>query len=320
MRHRLALLSLLFILQTLPVLADPPGTSAVPLSKNDKIRIYIIDTKGTDLIRGTFGQENVIRSADQDPHDFLVSLEGKIYVPYVGAISVDGLTSVQVEKIIWERLSPKRPLQDVSVLCMTPKYNVIYINGEVSQPGMYKLDLTKPDENRLLSVISSAGGFTPRADKENIAIIHNNGGVVTVNLTTMVTDLNVGQNLPLHDKDTVIVPQSLGKVYVLGEITTPGGYPFITGATMLDYLSEAGGLKTSAAFDNIGIVRKSGDRYTVYKNSVNGDMTMHLPAKFTLQTGDIIYAAKSFFADWKDIAVFLGAARDYTTVYDWVVR
>jgi protein involved in polysaccharide export with SLBB domain len=71
-------------------------------------------------------------------------------------------------------------------------------------------------------------------------------------------------------------------IRLMGEINQPGAYSFQNGKTVLDYLTMAGGLKTSANLERIYIYRPDGKTHKV------AQFTLLEPQSFSLAPGDLL--------------------------------
>lgn len=309
MMQKFKLLIILILIYAL----TPCTLISSPIENGDILQVYVTDRNGSDLLVGTFTGTT---TTGIDPHQFRVSNEGRIHLPNIGTLQAAGFEPEEVEKQIIRRIGRYIKLKDVAVLNVTPKFNRIYVLGEVNLAGMYKVDATKPHESKLMNVINMAGGFTDKSDQKRITIIRQDGTRTEVNLYNMLKNKSTSENLTLNDKDTVMVSQSLSRVYVLGEVTRPGGYAYIEGASFEDYIAEAGGANTSAAYDNIGIVKKGEKKNKIYKVHLSDNIVYNGEKKIPIEPGNIIYVPRSFFADWKDLGVVLGMARDTLYIYD----
>jgi len=291
----------------------------VKIEKNDTLKIYIIDYQGIDIILGSFTSLSAAAQSN-DPHLFKVSLEGRIFIPNIGAIIVEGKTTSEIEQIIKTKFTSTTSLKEVAVLMMTEKTNQIYVLGEVLHPGMYRTDQTKPYENKLMNLINMAGGFTDRAGKDDIRIMKENGQVVSVNIFEMINHNALKENINLDDKDTIIVGQGVSRVYVIGEVKQAGPISYLMNASYTDYIAEAGGLNNTAEKNNIGIIRRTKDKNMIYRVSMDESYLLNNKDQITLLPGDIIYVARSFMADWKDLSSILGIARDSIYIYDTIKK
>jgi len=161
--------------------ALPPGNavamqSAYLLGAGDKIRIT------------TFGFKEL-------GGDFVVSADGSIALPLIGAVKVVGLSPSQLEQSISGKLAGGGFVRDPRVGAEVTEYRPYYILGEVAKPGQY------PFTNGLTVVkaVATAQGFTYRANKRNIFIIRDDAGVEVSTVLTAAT--------PLHPGDTVRVAE-----------------------------------------------------------------------------------------------------------------
>lgn len=130
---------------------EPKTTNAVSsyrLGAGDHIRIQVL------------GEEDLSVEAR-------LSDAGTISYPFLGEIKVMGLTVGELEALITRRLQGDF-LVDPQVNVTVAEYRPFFINGEVKQPGgfPYQPGLT------LRKAVALAGGFTERASKSSIYVIH----------------------------------------------------------------------------------------------------------------------------------------------------
>lgn len=96
--------------------------------------------------------------------------DGVIVYPFIGKIQVLGMSLSQLQSYITDFLKGDY-LVNPNVNVTIKEYRKFYIRGEVSQPGSYPyypgLTINK--------AVSIAGGFTERAARNKIYIIHENG-------------------------------------------------------------------------------------------------------------------------------------------------
>lgn len=105
-----------------------------------------------------FGQDDLTIEA-------LLGNSGKINYPFLGEISIAGLTVKQVEIFIEEGLKGDY-LINPNVYVQVLEYRPFYIHGEVKQPGGYPYH----PGMTINQAVALAGGLTPRADDGSISI------------------------------------------------------------------------------------------------------------------------------------------------------
>jgi polysaccharide biosynthesis/export protein len=77
--------------------------------------------------------------------------------------------------------------------------------------------------------------------------------VLRINLRDIQSG-DLQKNVALRPHDTVFVPQA-PKVFVSGEVRSPGAYPFALGTTVRQAISLAGGLTPDGSSGRIRVVR-----------------------------------------------------------------
>lgn len=170
-----------------------------------------VRTKGTDyrISPADLLKITVYREDDLN-REVRVSQQGTISFPLVGALRVGGMSVIEAEKALSERLSEYLRSPQLTVFVKEYGNKHVYILGEVKKPGSYEL----PTESQLtvLEAISLAGGFSDVAAKDRTRVIRTAADGKSVNLTIQVTDITShgkkDKDIPLEPNDVVYVPQS----------------------------------------------------------------------------------------------------------------
>ena len=144
-----------------------------------------------------------------------VSSEGEILYPYLGTLKVAGKTARELEKEI-QVLLERDYLHEPYVVVFTKEYhiNIISVMGEVEKPKT--IDLNKYKVTTIFEAISMAGGFSDKANKDNIQIIRitpsGTKEYITVKLNSLISKLKSGK-VEIEDK-TAIKP---GDIIIVSE-------------------------------------------------------------------------------------------------------
>jgi polysaccharide export outer membrane protein len=132
--------------------------------------------------------------------------DGKISLPLIGELQVSGLTAVNVQQIVTQKLREYISDPAVAVIVQEVKSRTYTILGKVSKPGSY--ELAKP--TTVLEAIAIAGGFLDFAKKSKISIIrHTDKGppeTVYFDYKKVTEGRNPEQNVELKNGDTIVVP------------------------------------------------------------------------------------------------------------------
>jgi polysaccharide export outer membrane protein len=113
----------------------------------------------------TFGSEQL-------SGEFQIADTGKLAFPLLGSIPAAGVTTDQLQETLDQALRQKNILTDPKVAVEVVSYRPVFILGEVSRPGSYPY---QPGMT-VLSAVSTAGGFTYRAQEGFASITRTTGG------------------------------------------------------------------------------------------------------------------------------------------------
>src|SRR5512140_40099 len=182
----------------------------------------------------------------------VVSPEGDVYLPDVGAIAVAGRTLAEGKDAI--RAAARRILLDVRVDVSLTRLRMfkVSVGGEVRSPGVYAATAV----TRLQELLREAGGLTDSAAVRDIRIQPPQGGPVRhVDLLPFLLQGRVtGSNPFLSDGQSVFVPRRSRLVRVQGAVIYPGTYDLPDSGTTVSGLLDLVGLEPNAAPDRISLV------------------------------------------------------------------
>jgi polysaccharide export outer membrane protein len=136
-----------------------------------------------------------------------VRMDGNISLPLIHEMKAAGLTPLQLEEAITEKLKGFYENPNVSVTVMETNSFNVYISGEVRTPGVYRLG----EETTILQIIPMAGGFTEWAKENKILIIRKENGRekrFTVDYKKAMKGDDPSSNVVLKPGDTIIVEAS----------------------------------------------------------------------------------------------------------------
>ncbi|HEV3217289.1 MAG TPA: polysaccharide biosynthesis/export family protein [Vicinamibacterales bacterium] len=192
-----------------------------------------------------------------------VDNDGTFPFQYLGRVKADELTLVEVESNIRKGLADgyvRNP--QVSVEIDQYHSQNVYVLGEVRAPNKYSL----PGNSTLIDVLTQAGSVTSTAGHW-VYINHARQGTLiggpaatsdtsTADLRINLNDIQSGkaQNVKIQDGDTIWIPKAQ-IIYVVGEVRTPGGFPYDETMTVFDAISLAGGVTEKGSNTRLSIRR-----------------------------------------------------------------
>jgi len=171
----------------------------------------------------------------------------------------------------------------------------------VQTPGVLPLNdvpLTIAD------AISLSGGLTENAHKSGVNISRN-GKVYEIDLKALYDHADSSQNLTLQHGDIVnVLDRSQQKVFMMGEIRTPGSVEIINGQLSLAAaIGEAGGVnQLSADSGGIYVVRNTDqDQPEIFHLDARYATGMLLAERFAMQAQDVVFVDTAGISQWNRV-------------------
>jgi polysaccharide export outer membrane protein len=192
-----------------------------------------------------------------------VDNDGTIPFQYLQRVKAENLTVAQIGELLRKGLADgyiRNPQVEVQV----EQYHSqnVYVLGEVKAAGKYSL----PGNSTLVDVLTQAGSTLPTAGHWVLINHHKEGSALTGPVMTGATgdaDLKINLNdiqsgkahtIQIHDGDTIFVPKA-ERIFVNGNVRTPGAYPFDDGMTVFEAIGIAGGVSEKGSSSRLSIKR-----------------------------------------------------------------
>jgi polysaccharide export outer membrane protein len=227
--------------------------------------------------------------------------DGYMFYPYVGMVKAGGMNVAALRDVLTERLSRyiQNPQLDVRVVAYRSKR--VYVVGEVRNPGVLQLDdlpMTIAD------AISLTGGLTPDAWKSGVNVSRK-GQVYEIDLKALYDFADSTQNLMLRHGDIVnVLDRSQQKVFVMGEVRTPGSVEIINGElTLAAALGEVGGVNQNTANPSgIYVVRGTDEEQPrIFHLDAQFATGMLLAERFDMQAQDVVFVDTAGVSQWNRV-------------------
>lgn len=167
-----------------------------------------------DPLRYTLGPDDIVEITVMRHPEFSgvypINLEGKIQYKFVGDIDVNSLTKLEVEEKVKGVISNYVISPEVNVTVTEYKSKVIYVLGEVAQPGKYYM---RSESIPVREAIVQAGLPTLSAAmrKSRIVTPAKDGRAKTrrVDLYSVLYSGNLKNNLNMYPGDVLYVPSTV---------------------------------------------------------------------------------------------------------------
>ena len=172
---------------------------------------YTASVDYADPMKYVLGPDDVIQIDVMRHPEFTgiypVNLEGKIQYKFVGDIEVEGLTKKELEDKIGNIIANFVVSPEINVTVLEYKSKVVYVLGEVAQPGKYYL---RSESLPVREAVVQAGLPLQSAAMRKCRIItpakDGNAKVKSVDLYSVLYGGNLKHNYEMHAGDVLYVP------------------------------------------------------------------------------------------------------------------
>jgi polysaccharide biosynthesis/export protein len=308
-------LTLAVLVSTLPILpgrAQSPEGATIPIQPPEDTRAEQAYTLGAgDLVRIDSFDTPELKLEER----YGVLVDGSLNLPWVGTVSVAGLTLKQASDALSLRYSRfvRKPLITVSLA--SPRPLKVGVFGEVNRPGSY---IISPIGNETLQsslstrsasetgsqwptvtrAIQTAGGIKQAANVRKITVHRPQrtgpDQVIEVDLWKFLRAGEQNQDLALRDGDSISIPTATAldleevtelatsnfspeviKVGVVGEVVAPGSISIPPNASLNQAVLAAGGFKNGRAQRKVELIRLNPNG-TVTRRDISVDFSRGL--------------------------------------------
>lgn len=265
-------------------LAAPVGVTGQDVIADDSgYRVGIGDVIDVE----TFGHDEI-------SGEFTVQSSGVIVFPLLGAVPVGGNTPAEVANLL-ESLLEKDYYVDVQLKVEMKVFasQPVTLLGEIQNPGTYYLE----GRTSLTDLLAKAGGLKPTAgptlELRRVTLVNGEGPPPPMIFTTSeILSGEVGRDVQLEAGDVLSVAAK--KLYfITGEVARPGQYEITLGMTLMQALSQAGGVGKFAS-QSLEVHRMTNGE----KEILSFDMSQirkGRDADPAIQAGDVIFVKRRFF-------------------------
>jgi polysaccharide export outer membrane protein len=213
-----------------------PATPAAPVGQD-----YIIGAEDVLDIQ-VWGSNDLNQTVFVRP-------DGKLSLPLVGEIAVAGKTVQQLQDHLLAVYDKTVKGAVVTVIVKEIRSRPVYFVGAFSKPGVMQLT----GSMTLLQAVALVGGVTPEADGQRGFLLRGTRKV-PIDFNRLGQQGDRTQNPTLEPGDSVVVPLAEA-VYVSGEVKKPGAIKYAAELTLMQALTQAGGLTPLAAGGRVDILR-----------------------------------------------------------------
>ena len=201
-----------------------------------------------------------IYGASQRTMTFTISPEGTVTLPGVGPVRVQGMTVAQAQGKIRQTLGSRYSSSSIRLTVGQTRTIMINVMGEVRTPGTYTLSAFAT----VFHALYRAGGINDLGTLRNIKVYRNGKLVTVVDVYEYILHGRLAGNIRLQESDVIVVSPYECLVGISGNVKRPMFYEMRPTETASTLLGFAGGFMGDAYKKSIRVMRKSGERYSVF--------------------------------------------------------
>jgi len=234
---------------------------------------YIIGP-GDKLSIQVFGKETL-------DVEMVVSREGELIFPNLGAFKVAGLTFIELKQFISNKIKERIIGVNVVVGIASLRSMRIFVLGEAFKPGPYVLSSLSSVTHALFA----AGGINDIGSLRNIQIKRSGKLIKTIDLYELLIHGDSSDDILLQSGDVVFIAPVGRTVTVDGEVRRPAIYELKDSDTFANAIAMAGGFLPSA-YAKSTIVERYNQSHL--RSIVNVDLTNKNQLSAKVREGDYI--------------------------------
>jgi polysaccharide biosynthesis/export protein len=269
-------------------IARQKGAQHQIIAPGDKVNLVIWDSEDNSLL--TAPEQKAVRM-----EGMTVAPDGTIFVPYVEAIRISGMTPEAARSQVQEKMEAIIPSAQVQLSLDTGRQNSVDLVGGVASPGSYPLvdrDMT------VLNLIAMGGGVASGLQNPLIRLIRN-GTLYVTTVSRLYADPALDTTLRGGDK--VIVEEDPRRFLALGAAGREQLVPFPKDdVTALDAMALIGGVSDARA-DPKGVLILREYPPSATRAGVQGPRETRVIFTIDLTTADGLFSAGKFGVNPDDL-------------------
>ncbi|MEP7383617.1 MAG: SLBB domain-containing protein, partial [Gemmatimonadota bacterium] len=232
-----------------------------------------------------------------------VTREGFVVIPQVGQLPVANLTLGELNDVLYSRLG--RAYSGVrrgagsttrfSVSVAKLRSNQVFVVGDVSQPGSYRIS----SAGTVLSALYAAGGPTERGSLRRVEVRRAGRTVDTLDVYDYLLRGDASRDVRLETGDVIFVPLHGRRISVVGEVVRPAQYELDADEDLADVIAAAGGFSPTASLLRVQIdriappsARTAEGRSRLVIDVSAPSLREGTPPPFALAGGDVVHVLR----------------------------
>ncbi len=209
-----------------------------------------------------------------------VDVEGKIYIPDLGPLSIAGLSFSEAKQKLISTIDQKMIGVKASIAMGQLRAIRVFVLGEANTPGSYVVSSLSTMTNALFL----SGGVALTGSLRDIQLKRKGKVVQRLDLYDLLLKGDTRNDAQLRSGDVVFIPTLKQSAAVKGEVKRPAIYELKGQETASDLVALAGGF-TAAAYPELSQI----ERYAEGDNKIVVDLDLTTVGEgFVIKDGDVL--------------------------------
>ena len=185
-----------------------------------------------------------------------VSPDGTITVPLLPPLLVTGRTTTDIARLLARQWDEYVVRPTVGVSLVRKRAQSVLVYGSIARAGTIEYHPLL----RILSALAENGGAAPTGDLAAVTVTHPDGTGQTLDLSRPETKGGTEKDIILQAGDVIYIPERRSQFSVVGEVGRPGSFDYKDEMTVLDALTQVGGVKDTADLAGATLVHGGTER------------------------------------------------------------
>ena len=198
----------------------------------------------------------VVNFPDLTQPSVVVTPDGTISLPLLPPVTVTGKTTADLARELSHAWDEYVVHPSVSVTLVSKRKQDVLLYGLVARAGTVEY---RPGMH-ILEAVAEMGGALPTGELSTVTITHPSGLSQTLDLSHPETKGDSAQNIVLQSGDVIYVPERRSQFSVVGEVNRPGSFDYKDDMTVLDALTQVGGVRDTGDLVNATLVHDGKER------------------------------------------------------------
>jgi polysaccharide export outer membrane protein len=257
------------------------GPDSTVIQTGDLLDIVVWDNQENSLLTGAGGQLVAVPTMSVGP-------SGKVFLPYVGDVSVRGLTQESARRRLQTEFEAIQPSAQVQMSVTQGRNNSVDVAGGVGAPGRYPLESR---DTKIMSVIALSGGIST-ALRNPLVRLQRGGRTYQTRAEDILSDAS--RNIRVRGGDQIVITEDDRSFNVLGATGSQQLVYFEKDRmNVMEALSSTGGLDANRANPN-GVLILREYQPKQLKPGLAGPNKQQVVFTIDLTSADGLFAARQF--------------------------